>query len=508
MKKKGLIIKVNIDYSNLPDEGKKIEYKKNTSKLSRDIWETISAFENCDGGIIILGIDQEFDSKGNTINHILGVTGVHQILDDFWSTLDETISYSTISNNDVNIFNIENKHLIEISVKSAPDAQKPIYANGTPYVRKGATDLKAKKDDLKILVTNSSDSLDTEVLKNFKVDDLDEDSILLYRSHLTRRAQYKSYKELSIHDFLTKIGVISKDYDRDGQEGITSGGLLFFGNNNAILHKFPNFQLDYFDASTPTERWISRVSSITDNLNIYSFFVKASESLFRTVKNSFELDKDLVRKDTSGIMEVAIREALINMLMHANYYDSVPIKAVSHINYYEFTNPGKMKIPVQDFFTTNNSSTRNPIISKLFVQLGLGERAGHGGEKIYESALLNNYREPEITTNSHETKLKIWKVDYADSFSGQEITDRERLILKAIITSPTQSLSHKEIEQITKLSYSKTSRSLNDLKNKKIITSSGNARSTRYLLAFSKEQMMAKVQAIPNILREVFKNQN
>ena len=166
-----------------------------------------------------------------------------------------------------------------------------------------------------------------------------------------------------------------------------------------------------------------------------------------------------------------------------------------------------MKIPVDDFFTTNRTSTRNPIISKLFIQLGLGERAGHGGEKIFESALLNNFRKPEITTDSTETRLRFWKVDYADSFSGKEISDREKKILKAIIASPIQQLSHKEIESKTELSYSKVTRALDDLKKKKIIESSGNARATRYSIATSKEQVMAQAQAMPNILRKFWKLQ-
>ena len=313
---------------------------------------------------------------------------------------------------------------------------------------------------------------------------------------------------MSLPEFLKRIGVISKDFEGDKTEGITAGGLLFFGKNNAIIHKFPNFQLEYFDESVPTERWVSRISSITDNLNIYTFFINASESIFRTVNNNFQLENGITRKDTSGSMIVALREALINMLMHANYYDSEPLRATTHINFYEFVNPGKMKIPVSEFFTTNRTSTRNPIISKLFIQLGLGERAGHGGEKIFDSAILNNYRKPEIKTNSTETRLKIWKVDYADSFSGKEISDRERKILKAIISSPNQQLSHKEIESKTELSYSKVTRSLTSLKDKELIETIGNARATRYVIPASREQVMAQVQAMPNLLRKIWKSQN
>ena len=105
----------------MPDEGFYIEYKSNTTKLSKDIWETISAFENEMGGIIFLGIDQKVLENGNVELDILGVDGIHQMLDDFWSSIDEIISYSTITQDDVKVIDVKEKKIIEIHVKSAPD---------------------------------------------------------------------------------------------------------------------------------------------------------------------------------------------------------------------------------------------------------------------------------------------------------------------------------------------------------------------------------------------------
>jgi len=207
-------------------------------------------------------------------------------------------------------------------------------------------------------------------------------------------------------------------------------------------------------------------------------------------------------------MIIALREAILNMLMHADYYGSSPIVANTFINYYEFTNPGKMKISPKDFFTSNDSKTRNPIISKLFIQMGKGERAGHGGEKIYESAINNDYRVPSINTDNKQTKLRIWKVDYADSFSGEEISKREREILKCIVSSGSQDLSHKQIEDKTNLSRSIVSRTLSSLITKKIIIKTGNARSTKYGILHTEEQLLAQLQVMPSIIRKMINNKS
>ena len=493
----------------LPDENEKIEYKASFNKLSDDIWETISAFENTSGGILVLGI-QEKDSSGNTINYPKGVKDSQKILEQFWSNIDQKMSFNTIRNDDIIQIHVENNRtIIQITIHQATDNKIPVTAEGIAYIRKGSIDKEARGEDYKNLVTNASNDLDTEVFLNYDVDDLDINSINEYKRILTERKQYKNYRDLDLHDFLKRIGVISKDRNRTGKFGITSGGLLFFGKNDAIIQKFPSFQLEYYDQTSLTDRWNNRISSVIDNLNIFSFYQAVSTALNRTVASQFELDdQNKMRKDTAESMIIALREALLNMLMHANYYEDGIVEAHAHFNYYEFINPGKMKVPVEDFFTTNDSKIRNTKISKLFVQMGGGERAGHGGEKIYESAIENNYRVPEIKSDDLKTKLKIWKVDYVSSFSGKEIDSRERAILKAIISKPNHSMSHKEIESETSLTRSVVSTTINDLISKNILEKVGQSRATRYVIKQTSDQLLAQMEVLPQLFRKQLKNQN
>lgn len=497
-----------MDYSNLPDENQYIEYKEDSSKLSKAMWETISSFANTEGGVIILGVAEDRKTQSRPSFSVTGVSNPHELLENFWSTADQVLNVNTVTNDDVKVIDVSNKQVIEITVPEAKINQKPVRANGTPYLRKGSVDVKAKGEDLKQLLINNATDLDTNVLDNYWIDDLDIDSVNAYKDELTSREQYSSYKQYNLEHFLRKIGVISKDYEGNGQEGITVGGLLFFGNNNAIIHRFPYFQLDYLDQSKPNvDRWLNRISSVTDNLNIYSFYKRNLAALSTTVTSKFALDSNMNRKDTAGPMLIALREALLNMLMHANYYGKDPLRALVKVNYYEFTNPGRMLVPVNSFFTTNMTKSRNPVISKLFVQLGESERAGHGGEKIYESAVVNNFRNPEISSDYHGTALRIWKVDYADSFSGKEISKRERLLLKAIVSYPSQELSHKEIEKRTGLTRSKVDKSLQELIVKGILEKRGNGRATKYGIRQTQEQIIALIQELPNMMRKIFQKE-
>jgi predicted HTH transcriptional regulator len=502
------VIGVNnvIDYNKkLPQEDEHIEYKTSKNAFPKDAWETISAFMNTDGGVLVLGIEE---IKG----HQFMIAGVHDsqnIKDEFWSSINNkgVLSYNGFKNSDIKTIRTDTTEVIQIQVREAPDSEKPVFLRGDErqaYVRNGATDAKARGESLMTLVRLSRDNLDTKVLPNYGIDDLSENSIQDYKSMLVKRETYRYYTNYPLEKFLRGIGVLSKDYDNNGKIGVTAGGLLFFGLNNSILHAFPNFQLDYFDKSHPEhDRWSRRISSIEEDLNIFSFFRRTEEALLANTPGNFEMDRNGQRIDTFGSMAVALREGLINMLMHADYFGESPLVVNNLTKYYEFQNPGKMKIPSNEFFTTNNSSTRNPIISKLFIQMGIGERAGHGGEKIYESAVTNHFRQPEIRTDLKGTQLTIWKVDYAESFGGKDINKRERAVLKAIVSSQRPGLSHKEIETQTQLSRSRVTTALNSLILKQILVVSGRGPSTRYGLPQTNEQIIAQAQAIPDMLRQL-----
>ncbi|MGP4117899.1 hypothetical protein ACS4N0_12240 [Levilactobacillus zymae] len=135
--------------------------------------------------------------------------------------------------------------------------------------------------------------------------------------------------------------------------------------------------------------------------------------------------------------------------------------------------------------------------------MGDGERAGQGGEKIYEAAVTSKFRIPSISTNIEQTNLKIWKVAYLGSFDGESVDENEKGILKSIMVSGNTMLSHKEIERATGLSRAFVTNSLNSLLDKGILVKYGRARSTKYGIPSSDEQLMAQLQIIPSLLRKI-----
>lgn len=79
--------------------------------------------------------------------------------------------------------------------------------------------------------------------------------------------------------------------------------------------------------------------------NLYDFYRKVFLKLAEGVKVPFELDGDR-RLDESPI-HVALREALCNALVHADYSDRIAVLVVKSPAMFEFRNPGMMRIPVE-----------------------------------------------------------------------------------------------------------------------------------------------------------------
>ncbi|HDE9322850.1 TPA: putative DNA binding domain-containing protein, partial [Staphylococcus aureus] len=319
-------------------ESKYIEYKKSRKGLSNDIWSTYSAFANTEGGTIYLGIEEKkIEDKKVFVS--VGVEDPEKMIEDFWNALygRSKVSQNILSNKDVKIVNIENKACIEIHVPEAPYSKKPIYVDNKKdlvYKRVDDADRIATEEEYKFMIVNSQDDIDTELLDNYDMSDLNHESIENYRKLLLKNTNDERYANMSQLDLMIDLGAYRKDRSsKDKQYKMTTACLLFFGKYNAISDRFPGFQLDYFKKTNYLDTdWKDRISSGdlgNEDLNVYSFFEKVLIKLTDNIEESFSLNDGLTRQNYARDLKVAIREALVNTLMHAYYDTKQSIKIVN-----------------------------------------------------------------------------------------------------------------------------------------------------------------------------------
>ncbi|MEE1424580.1 MAG: ATP-binding protein, partial [Streptococcus salivarius] len=469
--------------------------------LPDSFWETYSAFANTNGGKIILGIDEKNEDPYQ------GVNDPQKIRDNLFALVanKQKVSCNLLTDNDIEYVSIPDKErqLMVITIREASSDQKPVHLKNDfreSYKRLGEGDVKLDKEELKYLMASSHDDIDSELLTNYDENDLNIETIKEYKNLLVELSGNTKYINMPLRAFLTEIGVFKKDRT-DGIYKLTAGGLLFFGKYNSIISRYPKFQLDYFEKDNSlSTRWNDRVSTgdmMYPDLNMYDFFNLAYKKLTATTNDRFELnDESAHRLPFKKDLSESIREALVNCLMHAYYDFDSPIVITAYNDFYEFKNPGKMKISIPEFIHGGTSKTRNSTISSLFRRIGMSEKAGSGGPKIFDVSEKYKLKIPEVTTTFDSTIVTIWKVDLLSSY--RNISKDEKTILKYIIENGN--ISKNDVIENNLMTEYKFRENLKTLQNKRYIEIVGKGRSTKYVLPrTSSEQYHIIKQQIKNL---------
>ncbi|WP_164507621.1 ATP-binding protein [Loigolactobacillus zhaoyuanensis] len=115
-------------------------------------------------------------------------------------------------------------------------------------------------------------------------------------------------------------------------------------------------------------------------------------------------------------MKETVKEALVNSLMHAYYDSDRPIKIIDYNDYFEFYNPGEMRVTEDEFFHGSISRTRNAVIANLFRRVGIAEKEAKG--TIADTVIQHNLRPPEISATADSTYIKLWKLNMESTLEG------------------------------------------------------------------------------------------
>lgn len=225
-----------------------IEVKSSLGGVPNSIWETYSSFANTFGGIIILGIKEDPETKEFIP---LGVLNPQKIITDIWNVLNnrQKISANILLENHVYVSQYDGLDFVVIEVPRAERRDKPIYVgtdifNGS-FRRNYEGDYHCTKSEVKAMIRDSLDtSSDSIVLDNVSLDALNHDSIKSYRNRFKIIRSGHTWNDLPRDEFLIKVGA-ARVSEYDGKVHPTLGGLIFFGDFISIMNELPDFFLDY-----------------------------------------------------------------------------------------------------------------------------------------------------------------------------------------------------------------------------------------------------------------------
>lgn len=109
-----------------------LEVKKAAGGIPNSLWDTYSAFANTFGGTIILGIEEDLETK-QFIAH--GVQDPKKMLSDLWNTLNNSNKVSTniMLDNHIYTTDYQDMHFVVLEVPRADRLDNPVYIGVDPF---------------------------------------------------------------------------------------------------------------------------------------------------------------------------------------------------------------------------------------------------------------------------------------------------------------------------------------------------------------------------------------
>ena len=294
-------------------------------------------------------------------------------------------------------------------------------------------------------------------------------------------------------------------YRRDrakGVEGITLAGLLMFGKNETLTELLPQYMIDYreTDGDASVNRWNNRIyNDGTWEANLFQSYRRILPRLQSFIPIPFRL-KGNERIDESPA-HVALREAFVNLCIHAQYQSDSNLVIVKHPNEIVFSNPGTLLVPLDQFYAGGKSVCRNPSLQKMFLMIGAAEKAGSGADKIMEGWMDANFRVPIICESTRPNKVELimplestlspdvlfrMKTLYGDKIIASLDRYESLAIALAIAMS---SVTNETLRHSIDLHPTDITKLLHELCNRSLLKSSGFGRGMRYYIndEFQKE---------------------
>ena len=274
------------------------------------------------------------------------------------------------------------------------------------YRRNGEGDYKCTKEEVQAMLRDAAiKSQDMAVLEEMGLDVFDYDSVKRYRIRMKTYRPGHVWEELEDVEFLYKLGAVGRS--SDGKMHPTAAGLLMFGYEYEIVKEFPAYFLDYQEQMDPSTRWTDRIVSTSGDWsgNIYDFYFRVYNKIAQDIKIPFKMEGGDRIDDTP--VHKALREALANCLINADYYGRQGLVIVKKKDVIALSNPGGFRIDVETAKSGGVSDPRNSTLIKMFNLIDIGERSGSGIPNIFSVWKKQGWPAPVITESFEPDRITL-----------------------------------------------------------------------------------------------------
>jgi len=353
------------------------------TSFGKEVIESIVAFANSRGGKVIIGV--------NNHKNIAGINISDESIQTWLNQIKQNTNPQVIP--DVQSFEINGGNIVVFEVMEFPI--KPVAYRNKYFKRiANSNHLMSLEEITNEHLKTINSSWDYYQDPNHSIDDISLEKVSWLIDKIEKRTENKI--AYSPWEFLKKLEIIRNNK-------LTFGGYLLFARDYCAIS---DVQVGRFKGQT----------TIIDSISLNSDLLTEVEEIISFIKKNLMVEYIITgepqRTERFDYPLDAIREIVINMIVHRDYRDSSASIIKIFDDRIEFFNPGTLfgGITVDMLLSGNYSSkSRNKLIAKVFKEIGLIERYGSGIMRIRKICEEYGIIDPEFKEVLNGFRVVLFK---------------------------------------------------------------------------------------------------
>lgn len=441
-------------------ESEIVEFKKSTAQLGKAL-RSICGFLNHRGGVVYFGVDG---------SEIVGQDVSDRTLTSISQKIRQKIKPEISP--EVRVLTIGEKKVVEVEIDEGTN--KPYYLDGTTYKRVGSESPVVPPEELeRIILSKNKRHFDSEICEGSGPEDIDDEAVRWFLRRVKYERNFNVDPETSVWEVLDRLNLI-----KNGK--LTNAAILLFGKNPQKFFLQAEVRCARFKGTKP-------VKPFTD-MKVFggSIIEQVSKSLSFVLEHipmEVYLAGKPDREERYEYPPDAIREAITNAICHRDYETSSNVQIRVFDDRIEVWGCGQLPEPLapEDLKRDHRSIPRNPLIAKSFFLLKYIEQWGTGTNDMIDMCMDWGLPEPLFEYVTGDLVVTFGKSRLTDDFLEEsELNERQK---KAVgYVKENKEISNEIYREINNIGKVVAAKELNELVDKTVFKTVGQARATKYVL--------------------------
>jgi ATP-dependent DNA helicase RecG len=340
---------------------------RSTGEL-REAMQTVCAFLNGSGGTVLFGIRPDGTAEGQQVSDRT-LRDIAQAFDRFEPPVNVPVERLPLKSG---------KEVLMLPVAGTSDSI-PFTFEGRPYERVGSTTRKMSQESYEKLLLERAHSRrrwENQPAVGVQLKDLDREEILRTRELAIQQRRISAGTTRNVGDILDRLGLC--------QDGVlTQAAQILYGKK--FLPDYPQgmLKMGRFRGTTVTGEI---VDNRQEHLNAFAIVREGMAFLDRTLPLGARFPAGTIfREDRLPVPPEALREILLNAVMHRDYSDPGSYVAIAVFDdRVEIRSYGRLPagVSVEGLSGLHLSRLRNPLIAETFHRTGAVEIWGRGTNRV------------------------------------------------------------------------------------------------------------------------------